>query len=66
MSMTAEGEGRELVVTRFEVMRASCIGCAVCRDVCPENAIEMSAGPNVERALDAGRMSTFDLLATNG
>jgi len=62
LRMTAEGEGESRRPTTFEIARANCIGCGVCREVCPENAIEMLQGPNVERVVGEGRSLPIDLL----
>jgi len=60
--VTTEGKGALLAVTAFEIARSSCIGCGICLEVCPENAIEMSLGLEVELATGAGRPLVADLL----
>lgn len=64
--MTAEGEGASLQVAAFGIERARCIGCGICSDVCPENALEMSSGPDVERVVGDGRPPMLDLLTMKG
>ena len=40
-----------------------CIGCGYCDESCPEKAIELGAGPQVELAPTSGRPGVTDLLA---
>ena len=63
LALGTEGEGEELEVTRFDLVRGACIACGFCDEACPENAIEMVAGLRVELAPISGRSGIDDLLS---
>ena len=64
--LVTEGQPTEIRVTQFDLERGACIGCGLCGEVCPENAIEMTRGRKVELAPLSGQSGVTDLLAMRG